>query len=116
MPWRPMTPEDLPQVQVLADRIHVDHPEDFEVLAERQRLYPQGCFMLVEDGAAYRLRAHASLALRRTSASERAFRLPPERPRPITSIDVALLPATGKGLRRAGGRIPDRTCPRGRPR
>ena len=52
MPWRTMTPEDLPQVQALADRIHVDHPEDFEVLAERQRLYPQGCLMLVEDGAA----------------------------------------------------------------
>jgi GNAT superfamily N-acetyltransferase len=44
-----MTPADLPEVQILADRIHVDHPEDFEVLAERQRLYPPGCFMLVED-------------------------------------------------------------------
>ncbi|MGO4525616.1 GNAT family N-acetyltransferase [Microvirga sp. 2MCAF35] len=52
MPWRPMTPEDLAQVQVLADTIHVDHPEDFEVLAERQHLYPQGCLMLVEDGRA----------------------------------------------------------------
>ena len=48
MPWRPMTPQDLPQVQILADTIHVSHPEDFEVLAERQRLYPQGCLMLVE--------------------------------------------------------------------
>ncbi|MBB4041432.1 ribosomal protein S18 acetylase RimI-like enzyme [Microvirga flocculans] len=50
MPWRPMTPQDLPQVQAMADTIHVGHPEDYEVLAERQRLYPQGCFMLVEDG------------------------------------------------------------------
>ena len=49
MPWRPMTPGDLVQVQALADTIHVSHPEDFEVLAERQRLYPPGCFMLVED-------------------------------------------------------------------
>lgn len=48
MPWRPMTPQDLGQVQVLADAIHADHPEDAEVLAERQRLYPQGCLVLVE--------------------------------------------------------------------
>ncbi len=48
MPWRPMTPQDLARVQVLADAIHADHPEDAEVLAERQRLYPQGCLMLVE--------------------------------------------------------------------
>ncbi len=49
MPWRPMTPQDLAQVQVLADTIHVSHPEDPEVLAERHCLYPQGCLMLVED-------------------------------------------------------------------
>jgi len=49
MPWRSMTAEDLPQVQLLADTIHVAHPEAIEVLAERQRLYPQGCLMLVED-------------------------------------------------------------------
>ena len=48
MPWRPMTPRDLAQVQVLADAIHADHPEDASVLAERQRLYPQGCLILVE--------------------------------------------------------------------
>ena len=49
MSWRLMTPEDMPRVQVLADTIHVGHPEDLEVLAERQRLYPQGCLMLTED-------------------------------------------------------------------
>jgi len=47
-----MTPQDLVEVQVLADAIHVIHPEDFQVLAERQRLYPQGCHMLVEAGQA----------------------------------------------------------------
>ncbi len=52
MPWRTMTSMDLAQVQALADTIHVSHPEDPEVLAERQRLYPQGCLMLVEDGRA----------------------------------------------------------------
>ncbi len=48
MPWRPMTPQDLAQVQVLADTIHVDHPEDAPVIAERQHLYPQGCLVLAE--------------------------------------------------------------------
>jgi GNAT superfamily N-acetyltransferase len=49
MSWRPMMLEDMPLVQVLADTIHVGHPEDLEVLAERQRIYPQGCLMLTED-------------------------------------------------------------------
>jgi ribosomal protein S18 acetylase RimI-like enzyme len=44
-----MTPLDLDQVKVLADLIHVDHPEDMDVLAERQQLYPQGCFVLAES-------------------------------------------------------------------
>ncbi|MFD0462089.1 hypothetical protein ACFQY9_09505 [Microvirga aerilata] len=51
MPWRPMTPQDLAQVQVLADAIHVDHPEDAAVIAERQHLYPQGCLVLAEGRA-----------------------------------------------------------------
>jgi ribosomal protein S18 acetylase RimI-like enzyme len=50
MPWRPMTAQDLAQAQILADTIHVDHPEDAEVFAERLRLYPQGCLALEEDG------------------------------------------------------------------
>lgn len=50
MPWRAMTAEDLPQVKVLADTIHVDYPEEMEVFADRLRLYPQGCHVLCEDG------------------------------------------------------------------
>lgn len=50
MPWRLMTPQDLDGVKVLADEIHVNHPEDMHVFAERQRLYPHGCLVLVEGG------------------------------------------------------------------
>lgn len=50
MPWRPMTAQDLAQVQVLADAIHLDHPEDAKVFEERLRLYPQGCLALDEHG------------------------------------------------------------------
>lgn len=49
MAWRPMIVQDLAQVQVLADSIHVDHPEDAQIFAERLHLYPQGCLVL-EDG------------------------------------------------------------------
>lgn len=50
MPWRPMTAQDLAQVQILADTIHLDYPEDAEVFAERLHLYPQGCLALEENG------------------------------------------------------------------
>ncbi len=50
MPWRFMTEQDLAQVQLLADTIHLDHPEDAQVFEERLRLYPQGCHVLEENG------------------------------------------------------------------
>ncbi len=49
MSWRPMTTGDLAAVQILADTIHVDHPEEPHVFAERLRLYPQGCRVLDVD-------------------------------------------------------------------
>jgi ribosomal protein S18 acetylase RimI-like enzyme len=45
-----MAHPDLDRVLDLADRIHVDHPEDREVFVERLRLYPQGCHVLAEEG------------------------------------------------------------------
>jgi GNAT superfamily N-acetyltransferase len=93
-----MVPEDLAQVQILADAIHVSHPEDPEVLAERQRLYPQGCFMLVENGRAigYALTHPWSFA-----EPPPLNRLLGAIPSPATTYyvhDVALLPEVrGKG-------------------
>lgn len=48
--WRRMTEADIPAVNAIADRVHVDYPEDEAVLAERQRLYPAGCLILEADG------------------------------------------------------------------
>lgn len=45
-----MTVADIPAVTAIADRVHVDYPEDEAVLAERQRLYPAGCLILEVDG------------------------------------------------------------------
>src|SRR5688500_18908939 len=98
MPWRPMIPEDLAQVHVLADAIHVGHPEDPEVLAERQRLYPQGCFMLFEDNRAI---GYALTHPWRFAEPPRLNRLLGAIPSPAATYyihDVALLPeARGKG-------------------
>jgi len=98
MVWRPMTSQDLTQVQALADAIHVSHPEDPDVLAERQRLYPQGCFMLVEDGRAI---GYALTHPWRFAEPPRLNRLLGAIPSPATTYyihDVALLPtARGKG-------------------
>jgi hypothetical protein len=47
--WRAMTAADMPAVHALSDRIHPDFPERPDVLAEKFRLFPRGCFVL--DGA-----------------------------------------------------------------
>jgi len=44
--WRAMTTSDLAAVAVLSARVHPNYPERPEVLAEKFRLFPQGCFAL----------------------------------------------------------------------
>ena len=48
--WRPMRTADLAAVEPLGNAIHLDHPEDPEVFAERLHLCPEGCHAL--DGPA----------------------------------------------------------------
>lgn len=45
--WRPAHASDLPAISAIATRIHPDLPESPEVLAEKMRLYPDGCRVLV---------------------------------------------------------------------
>lgn len=45
--WRPAHASDLPAISAIAARIHPDLPESPEVLAEKMRLYPDGCRLLV---------------------------------------------------------------------
>lgn len=44
--WRRMIAGDLPAVDRLSVRLHPDYPERPEVLAEKFRLFPHGCFVL----------------------------------------------------------------------
>lgn len=48
--WRPMAAADLDRVSQIAGQIHASLPERAEVLAEKFRLFPQGCFIFQYDG------------------------------------------------------------------
>jgi GNAT superfamily N-acetyltransferase len=50
--WRPMQPSDFPAVSDLSNRIHVDFPERLQVLEEKFRLFPAGCFTLTNETGA----------------------------------------------------------------
>ncbi|PDT91336.1 GNAT family N-acetyltransferase [Bradyrhizobium sp. Y36] len=45
--WRPAHATDLPAISAIAARIHPDLPESPEVFAEKMRLYPDGCRVLI---------------------------------------------------------------------
>lgn len=45
-----MTPRDLAAATGIANRVHVDFPEDAAVFEERLRLYPDGCWVLEANG------------------------------------------------------------------
>ncbi|QDP26992.1 GNAT family N-acetyltransferase [Bradyrhizobium cosmicum] len=49
--WRPARTTDLPAISAIATRIHPDLPERPDVFAEKMRLYPDGCRVLVADDA-----------------------------------------------------------------
>ena len=98
MAWRLMTPEDMPLVQVLADTIHVSHPEDLEVLAERQRLYPQGCLLLTDGRQAIGYALTHPWRYGQPPPLNRLLGTLPAGPTTYYIHDVALLPvARGKG-------------------
>ncbi|MDB5530903.1 MAG: family N-acetyltransferase [Devosia sp.] len=48
--WRALSTLDLPMVEAIAAIVHPDFPEDTAVLAERQRLYPDGARFLELGG------------------------------------------------------------------
>lgn len=47
--WRPAHASDLAAISAIAARIHPDIPESPAVFAEKMRLYPDGCRVLVAD-------------------------------------------------------------------
>jgi len=101
MPWRLMARDDIDRVKELADRIHLDHPEDRHVFEERQHLYPGGCYVLVEDE---RIAGYALTHPWRFGEPPRLNSRLGAIPQDATTYyihDVALLP-TGRGKGYAG--------------
>lgn len=50
--WRAMEPIDAQHVYDVANRVHLDFPEDLGVFTERQSLCPDGCLVLyLDDGS-----------------------------------------------------------------
>jgi len=100
--WRPMTPEDIPAVLGIADRVHPDLPEDIAVIAERQRLYPAGAYLLEREGVTCGyLVSHPWRSASPPALNVLLHRLPPN-PDTFYLHDLALLPAgRGEGAARA---------------
>ncbi|MGO4572832.1 GNAT family N-acetyltransferase [Microvirga sp. 2TAF3] len=101
MPWRPMSTQDLAAVKSLADRIHIDHPEDMHVFTERLQLYPAGCHVLADrdDLAGYALSHPWRLGA--PPALNTPLREIPEHSETYYIHDIALLPE-GRGKGHAG--------------
>ncbi|MGJ5180841.1 GNAT family N-acetyltransferase [Bradyrhizobium oligotrophicum] len=47
-----MTSGDLAAIDTIAARVHPDYPENLSVFAERLRLHPQGCRVLISGAGA----------------------------------------------------------------
>jgi GNAT superfamily N-acetyltransferase len=46
--WRVATTDDLAAINRIAGEVHASLPERPEVFAEKQTLFPEGCFVLIE--------------------------------------------------------------------
>lgn len=51
--WVPLHPDDLSEVDRIADLIHPGLPERPEVFAEKRSLFPRGCFKYVSGNKIY---------------------------------------------------------------
>lgn len=91
--WQPMTAQDLPRVAAIAAVVHPAYPEDAAIFAERLRLYPQGCHVLVQGGAldGYAI-SHPWHDAAPPALNSLLGRLP-EAPSTFYIHDIALLPA-----------------------
>ncbi|WP_075291543.1 GNAT family N-acetyltransferase [Pararhizobium arenae] len=92
--WRQATPDDLGAILAIQNIAHADFPEDEAVLAERLRLCPKGCFVLVKgDEIDGYLLSHPWTRLRPPPLNRPLGALPPEADCWYLH-DLALLPKT----------------------
>lgn len=99
--WRPAHRSDLPAIDAIAARIHPDLPERPEVFAEKMRLCPDGCRVLVagEDIVGYGL-SHPWMQ-HRIPPLDTFLQELPDRADCLYIHDVAVLPDFRGGVTRA---------------
>jgi len=87
-----MEEADIPRVKSLADAIHTNYPEDEAIFAEKQRLYPEGCFSLISDNELVGYIISHPWRLGETPAINKFLNRLPEKPDTLYWHDIALSP------------------------
>jgi GNAT superfamily N-acetyltransferase len=102
--WRSATAADLGDIQRIGDLIHTELPERPECFAEKLRLFPEGCFVLIQDDAVVGYGfSHPWLLNQIPCLNELLGKLPPA-PDCMLIHDVAVL-QHGRGLGAAAALI-----------
>ena len=102
--WKPLESGDMPAVFAIAGRLHPGLPERLEVLAEKRRLFPDGCRRLLNGadmvgyGLAHPWRLNAAPKL------DAFLEMLPASPDCLYLHDVAILPE-GRGRGAAGSYV-----------
>lgn len=99
--WRPARTSDLSAIDAIATQIHPDLPERPDVLAEKMRLYPDGCCVLVGDNAIAGYGLAHPWKLHRIPPLDGFLERLPEDADCLYVHDVAVLPDARGGVARA---------------
>lgn len=90
--WRPMAAADLEMVSRIAGEVHASLPERPDVLAEKFRLFPQGCFIFESDKAILGYAISHPWTLRAIPPLDGFLNELPKAPECLYLHDAALLP------------------------
>lgn len=93
-----MREADLPACEAIGDSVHVAHPEDEGIMAERLRLFPAGCRVLRRGGRVVGYGVSHPWMARSAPALNTCVGRLPDRPDTLFLHDLTLLPeARGRG-------------------
>jgi hypothetical protein len=94
--WRPMSAADLQTVNRIAGQVHASLPERPDVIAEKFRLFPQGCFIFEIETAILGYAISHPWTLRAIPPLDAFLNELPKAPKCLYLHDAALLPE-GRG-------------------
>ena len=99
--WRAAAVSDLDDIQGIADQIHPDLQERPEIFAERLKLFPEGCFALVQNEQVVGYGLSHPWVLNSIPPLNQLLGSLPQSPECLLIHDVAALPqARGHGAAR----------------